>query len=166
MRNSFILRVLLAAAVLVVLLSSAAPVFAQEKVNLNFNVLGPFPGDITPGSTHRVFAELRNNGTTEITNIRFSHNAPEGWTIVFEPAALSSLTPGSSNTVDVIITAAESVRNGDYSIALVADADQSRAVASLFLIVDEENYLWILIGAGIVVLVIIGFIIIFLRFGK
>jgi uncharacterized membrane protein len=155
---------------LIVLLSLPAAVFAQApqpgKLDLTFYITGGYPNNITPGQANQQFAVIRNNGNTTLTNIRFSANAPQGWTVNFNPARLDSLDINSSNTIEVNITPSSGASKGNYNITLIADANETRAVTDAFLRVEGGISYWLWVGIGIAALVIIGFIIVFLRFGR
>jgi len=160
---NIIYRLLLGAIILTVFLVPVGTVLAQEKVNLSLNVFRPFPDNVTPGSTNRVFAEVRNYGTEDITGISFSHEAPEGWEVSFQPETLDSLSPRGVATIDVIVDVDESVRDGSYTITLIADSSETRAITGLYFRVERETSFWLWVGAGIAAVVVIGFIIVFLR---
>jgi len=52
--------------------------------------------DVTPGQDNTVYMEVRNNGDSEVTDIVFEADAPEGWQVSFDPAAIAAMAPGSS----------------------------------------------------------------------
>jgi len=171
MRKNLIFRALLGVMILMVLLVTAVPVFAQvkeaERVNLSLQLIpGYYSNELSPGQNNPTFMDVRNNGTTTITNIRFSASVPEGWVIEFNPPTLESLSPGSSFAVDVNVIPPSNARERNYNITLIAEANETRAVNTLFLNVERGISSWVWVGVGIAVLVIIGFIIIFLRSGK
>jgi len=152
---------------LVVAIVPTAPVLAQDRVDLTLRLLpGDFNSRITPGQNNSMFLEVRNNGNTTINNIRFSYNAPEGWNVVYTPDRLSSLGPESTNTIDVNIIPVSNAGRGDYTINLIAEADETRTVTTAFLRVEGATSFWLWVGIGIAVLVIAGFIVVFLRLGR
>lgn len=152
---------------MVMLLTAPAPALAQEgKFDLTLSVVGFYTTTAVPGEANNFFLQARNTGLSPITGIRFTADAPDGWEVTFNPDTLSTLSPGSSNTVEVHVVPPRAVNRGDYSINLIADAEETRAVTNVFLTVEATNTFWLWVGAGVTVLVIIGFIVIFLRFGR
>ncbi len=168
MRAFKILLGILAAIIgLTVLGLSAMPAAAQPgKLDLTLYIAGPYPDPVTPGQDNHLFVTIRNNSNSPITHILFRSDAPEGWTVTFDPPGLDSLTENSSNTIDVNIVPPKSVENRDYNVTLIAEAAETRAVTSAYLRVEGGISYWLWIGIGIAVAVIIGFIIVFFRFGR
>lgn len=130
-------------------------------------ILRLLPGDyyrsIAPGESRVVLVEVRNNGTQPVTDIRFSADRPQGWSVTFSPDRLDSLAAGSSYTVDVSIVPSGTASRGEYNINLIAEANETRSATSLFLRVAGGSSLWLWIGVGIAVVVAGGFILVFLR---
>ncbi|MBI2853489.1 MAG: hypothetical protein HYX87_01030 [Chloroflexi bacterium] len=162
-----IVRPALLAMLLMSSLSSFRPVLAQEnKVDLTIRLLSEYYKELAPGENVLLFMEVKNNGNTAISNIRFNASAPQGWQTSFVPDSISHLSAGSSQAVDVHIVPGRNTSKGDATITLLAEADQTRAVTSTFLRVKGGISLWLWVGAGIGALVLAGFIIVFLRFGR
>jgi uncharacterized membrane protein len=163
-RRIYLLRLFLILFGLAVMLMPSAAVFAQPgKLDLAFYITGPYPNNVNSGQTNQVFAVIQNNSNIPITNIRFSANAPEGWTVTFNPAGLSSLGINGSYTVQIDIIPAKSTPNQNYDITLIAEANETRAVTNVFLKVQGGTPLWLWIGIGVAVLVLIGFILVYIR---
>jgi len=148
------------------------PVMAQapaetEKVDLNLQLFPAYyPNELIPGQNNPTFIEVRNNGSIVLNNIRFSAIVPDDWVVEFNPSILETLTSGSSYTVDVNIIPPASANDQDYTITLVAEAEETRTVNTLYLRVENSFSLWAWVGLGIGALVVIAFIIVFLRFGR
>jgi uncharacterized repeat protein (TIGR01451 family) len=108
---------LLAAAV-----SQPVTIAAQDaKTELLLMLSGNFPGALERGEESRFYLTVKNNGDSDISNITFSHDAPQGLQVSFSPDSIASLTPGSSTTVDVVLKVDSGSTEGDYSVNLVAD---------------------------------------------
>jgi len=154
----------------VLLNSLALPSWAlaqEDRIDLSLRLLPDYYyREVVPGQTTTLFMEIRNNGNQAITGIRLDANEPEGWTVDFEPGSISHLGAGSSQTVDVNVTAGEKSTQGDYTITILAEANETRAATSAVLRIEDGPSFWLWIGIGIVGLVIAGFVIVFLRFGK
>lgn len=143
-----------------------AQAVSPEKVDLTLNVLGAYPNTLKAGQDNRVFLEIRNNGTTPVTNIRLSSNAPDGWTVEFQPATLDSLAAGGTSSIDLNIIPSSSAGRTDFNLTLLAEANETRAVNVLYVQVEGGISYWVWVGIGLGILVIIGFIIVYIRFGK
>ena len=55
---------------------------------------------------------------------------------------------------------------GEYNVTLIADANETRRVTSIFVRVESASLFWVWVGIGIAVLLIAGFVVIFMRFGR
>jgi uncharacterized membrane protein len=128
------------------------------------------PGDssdrVKPGLENHLFLEVRNNTSSSITNIRFSASAPDNWAVIFNPPSLDSLSSGSTYTVDVTVTPPSDTSRRNYTVNLVATANETKAVTSQFLRVEGGFSIWVWVGIGVAGLVLILFIFIYLRFGR
>jgi len=71
--------------------------------------------------------ELENLGEAAVDKINFSANAPEGWTINFNPERLATLEPFDSQRVYVNITVPSETGAGDYMVTLGASGEQASA---------------------------------------
>jgi uncharacterized repeat protein (TIGR01451 family) len=136
------------------------------KYDLSLNIFNGYPGQVTPGTDNHFILQVRNNGNTALTGIRFSASLPEGWTANFQPAEISSLGAGIINTLDVSIVPDASAEGGDYNITVIAKANETDSAASLFLQIERTISTWLWIGIGVAALVIIGFVIVFVRQGR
>lgn len=155
-------------AVLIVLLVPPAVLFAQEaKIDLSLRMLPEYYyKEVTPGEDNTLYMEIRNNGDKEITNIRFDSDKPEGWVVDFNPGSISYLSAGSSQTVDVNVIPSLDTGRGEYNLTFLAEANETRAVTSTTMRIENGYSLWLWVGIGLAVLVIAGFVIIYLRFGR
>ncbi len=138
----------------------------SPKYDLSLNIFNGYPGQITPGQDNHFILQVRNNGSTALTGIRFSASLPAGWTASFQPPEISSLGAGIANTLDVNIVPDASAEGGDYNITVIAKANETDSATGLFLQIERTISNWLWIGIGVVVLVIIGFVIVFVRQGR
>jgi uncharacterized membrane protein len=136
------------------------------QTDLTLNIVYDGFRSLKAGEEKTVFMEVGNAGTRELTNIRLSADAPEGWTITFNPEVIDSLAPGNLQTVDVSLKTVDNTEKGDYNIAVIGQANETRRVASIYVRVESSSLFWVWIGIGIGALLIAGFIVIFLRFGR
>ena len=155
-------------AVSIMLMVPHAIQFAQEaKVDLSLRILPEYYyKEVTPGEDNALYMEIRNNGDKEITNIRFDSDKPQGWVVDFHPDSISSLSAGSSQTINVNVIPSPDTSRGDYNLTFLAEANETRAAASTMLRVESGSSFWLWVGIGLAAIVIAGFVIIYLRFGR
>jgi uncharacterized repeat protein (TIGR01451 family) len=156
--------------ILAVVLTAYCPVAAQapDKLGLTLN-LSPwnYSSGLTPGQANTFYLEVRNNGNTGLTNIRFGSSAPKDWQVQYTPSSLEALSAGSTDTVKVdIIPPANVSGRGDYNVTFIAEANEVRAVTTAFLRVEGGSPFWIWIGIGVAVIAIAIFAVIYVRFGR
>lgn len=149
-------------------LVSPTMLLAQEaKVDLSLRMLPEYYyKEVVSGEDNALFMEVRNNGDKEVTNIRFDSDKPEGWVVDFKPGSIDYLGAGSSQTIDVKVIPGRDTGRGEYNLTIIAEANETRAATSTMLRVENGSSFWLWVGLGVVALVIVGFIVIFLRFGR
>jgi len=150
--------------------SLLVPAITQAQPGKYDLTLWVVPGDsadrVKPGQENHMFLQVRNNSNSPITGIRFSSNAPDNWRVVFNPPSLESLSSGSNYAVDITVIPPPDTGNGNYTVSLIATANETRAVTSAFLRVQGGFSVWVWVGFGVVGLIIILFIFIYLRYGR
>lgn len=157
---------LLAGLMLVLFCWPSAIAALDPKTDLQLYVSGGFPGNLTAGKETHFYLTLKNNGDTAISNISFSHDAPQDMQVLFSPESIANLTAGSSNSVDVTVIPAKSSGGRDYNINLVANSNQTRAVSSLYFRVQGGFSYWTWVGLGMGLIVVIAFILVYRRLSK
>ena len=141
---------------------------AQEwKDGLIFRyVTGSYDSEIVPGETGTFFIEVANTSDISTANIIFTANAPKEWVVEFKPGNIEVLNAGNFQTVEVAITAPESVEKGGYSVTVIADSSIGRRVMDIYVRVEKGTNLWIWVGSILGVLAVTVFVIIFRRFNR
>ena len=168
MRFSLIIYWLLLCVMGLMFILSPGTVLAQEeKIDLTLRLI---PGDyykkVAPGEENILYLEVHNTGNKPITNIRLSSDEPEGWVVKFIPVSIDYLGTGSTQTVDVSVKPASNAAKDEYHLNIIAEANETRRVINAFLRVETATSLWLRVGVAVAVVVIAGFIIIYLRFGR
>ena len=145
-------------------------VMAQTKVtDLNLwlrDGQNNYNNEAKAGQDNKFFLDVRNTGTELITNIKLSVEVPEGWTIEINPAQINALNAGSLNTVDVnIIPIGKAIKQG-YEVIFTAQSNEIANVKQSFLVnvTPAQVWIWVWIAAGVVV--VAGFVLIYLKFGR
>ena len=120
----------------------------------------------TAGKDNYFSIEVGNLGTAPIENIKFSSDKPTGWSIEFLPDKVDLLEAFSTKTVDVNIKPPPETIAGDYVISLRASGTQATSIELPLRVTVETPTIWGWVGVAIIVLVIIGLVVIFMRFSR
>ena len=155
---------LLMIAVIPVLLLSQ-PSLARASLYLQLRNGEYYNHEAKAEQDNKFFLDVRNSGTEIITNIKLSAKAPEGWLISITPAEMSSLSVSRLETVDVNIRPAGKALKASHQISFTAEANEVRQVQSFSVtVLPAQSWIWVWITAG--VLVVAGFVIIYLKLSK
>jgi uncharacterized membrane protein len=123
----------------------------------NFNI------DLTAGKDNLLALDIKNAGPTIATNIRLTvFDKPEGWEVNFVPSTISSLGIGKNQTVEVHIKPVVSAARTNYSITLIAQANETQQSQTLYVNVAEGSF-WIWIGGALAIVIVGAFVFIFIR---
>ena len=143
------------------------PVLAQERqTDLTLRLVSNWRNiEATAGKDNIFFLEINNIGNKAITDIKLSSDIPEDWVVNFNPEHIEYLAPGSLQTVDVNIRPPKNIGRGEYEINFIAEASDIRKVEKAWVTVKLAS-LWVWVGAGGVLIVVIAFVLIYMRFGR
>lgn len=108
---------------------------------------------------------IKNSGSAAQNNVRFMSFKPENWKVEFKPEKIETLAPGDLKQIEVNITPAEQALVGDYSVSLSVDGEKATKNLELRVTVKASTA-WGWVGIGIIVLVIAGLVILFVRMGR
>lgn len=120
----------------------------------------------TAGEDNYFSIELGNLGTADVTNIKFSSTSPEGWSIKFTPDKIESLAAVDSQTVELNIKPPAETIAGDYSISIRASGEQIASQEMNVRVTVETPTVWGWVGVAIIVLVVGGLVVVFMRFSR
>jgi len=109
---------------------------------------------------------VHNLGTAPIDNINFSSDKPEGWSIEFVPEKVDSLEAFDSKTVDLNITPPPEAIAGDYMVSVRASGAQTTSEKIDIRVTVATPTVWGWVGVVIIALVVVGLVVIFLRFSR
>ena len=133
-------------------------------------VSGLTDGNLNPklnaGKEYHFPVMLKNSGTANIEDITFTSIKPDEWLITFDPEEITVLEPGITQEIDVIITAPSSTISGDYIATLKADSEQFTPDSMRLRVTVQTSTLWGGAGVAIVVAVIAGLVVMFMRLGR
>ena len=120
----------------------------------------------TSGEENVFSIAVGNLGTAAVDNIKFSSTKPEGWTIDFNPEKIDLLEAFDEQTIDVSIKPPTDTIAGDYQIKLRGSGTQASTDEVTIRVTVESPTVWGWVGVGIIVLVVAGLIVIFMRFSR
>lgn len=107
-----------------------------------------------------------NLGTAPIDKITFSPDSPEGWSITFTPEQVDTLEPFGTQNVEINIKPPPETIAGDYMISVRASGVQKTSEKINIRVTVETPTVWGWIGVIIIAIVIMGLVVIFMRFSR
>jgi uncharacterized membrane protein len=108
---------------------------------------------------------VANSGTGAIENVSLSTNKPKGWTVELSLTNITSVAAGDYQTVEMNIKPPADAIAGDYELIVRASGTQASDSVEIRVTVKTSS-LWGWVGIGIIVLVIAGLAVIFMRFSR
>ena len=124
----------------------------------------------TAGEDNYFSIVVTNSGSAELENVTFISKAkdrPSGWSVTFSPEKIDSLPVGSSREIEVNIKPAKRTISGDYMLPIEAEPESQTAWDNLEIrITVLTPTIWGWVGVGIVILVIVGLAVMFVRLGR
>ena len=108
---------------------------------------------------------VRNNGSATQTNIRFLSFKPENWKAEFKPENIDTLAPGDLKQIELTVTPSDQALVGDYSVAVRIEGEKANETLELRTTVRASTA-WGWLGIGIIVLVVAGLVLLFIRMGR
>jgi len=146
-----------------------AIVTAQYDLELA-TATGRLNTEATSGEDNYFSISISNTGTAELEKLSFSskiQGKPSGWSVTFSPEEIETLPVGSTREVEVNIKPVRKTISGDYMVTLSGEPEDERAFDSLDIRVTVLTpTIWGWVGVGIVVLVIAGLAVMFMRLGR
>jgi len=121
---------------------------------------------LQPGTVGASYLELRNTSDKTISEIRLSSDKPAGWEVAFKPDVVKQLNAGGVITVDMYIKPPESANRGDYRFTAIAEAEGIRRITSVYVNVQPAVTVWLWIGLALAVVLIAGFLLVFMRMNR
>lgn len=142
-----------------------------EKPDLELTTVdGRLNTEATADEDNYLSMVISNTGSAELKKITFSSSirgTPPGWSVTFDPEEIDSLAIGSTREVEVNIKPARKTIAGDYMITISAEPESKDAYDSLEVRTTVLTpTIWGWLGVVIVVLVIAGLAVMFMRLGR
>ncbi len=110
--------------------------------------------------------QVQNWSTAPVNNIKFSPTKPEGWVIEFTPDKIDLLDAFDEQVVNVSIQPPADTIAGDYDIRVRASGTQASTEEVKIRVTVETSTIWGWFGVGIILVVVAGLIVIFMRFSR
>jgi len=132
---------------------------------------GRLNADAYAGQETAVSLVVKNTGTADLADLSLSGSAQASdWAVRFDPATISTLAAGQSANVTAYISVASGSIVGDYEVDLSANASNAAvttATATTAIRVHvNASTTWGIIAIIIVLLLIAGLIVMFMKFGR
>jgi uncharacterized repeat protein (TIGR01451 family) len=121
---------------------------------------------VKAGQDNTFSVKVTNTGTATIENITFSSDKPEGWEVSPKPDKIDLLETQNEKAVDFNIKPPPKTVSGDYMITLTVSGKQASAERMSIRVTVETPSVWGWVGVIIIVIVVVGLIVIFMRFGR
>jgi uncharacterized membrane protein len=118
------------------------------------------------GSTKDFQLVVNNNGTAPLTAITISSNAPTGWDIKMDPATITSLAGGQTQTVTAHMTPSGNAIAGDYVVTFTAKPAEGSSQDINVRVTVDTALSWGLIGIALILLTLVGLGWVFQRYGR
>jgi uncharacterized membrane protein len=146
-----------------------AIVMAKYEVQIE-PVIGRLNTTATAGKDNYFNIIVTNTGSADLQEINFSSTItgkPSGWSITFDPQSIDVLPVGDKREVQINIKPADKTIAGDYMVAISASPESGFAFDNIDVRVTVLTpTIWGWVGIGIVVLVIAGLVVMFMRLGR
>jgi len=124
----------------------------------------------TAGKDNYFTILVTNTGSADLQKVNFSSKitgTPPGWSITFDPQGIDVLPVGAKREIQINIKPAQKTIAGDYMVAISASPESGYAFSNIDVRVTVLTpTIWGWVGIGIVVLVIAGLAVMFMRLGR
>lgn len=126
---------------------------------------GRLSTDINAGKDRTLTLQVKNTGTSPLSDISLSSNTPSNWDVEFSPSKIGTLEAGQTETVKATITASDNAIAGDYVVEMTASSPEVSSTAQ-FRVSVKTSFMWGWIGIGIIVLVLVGIFFLVKKYGR
>jgi uncharacterized membrane protein len=120
----------------------------------------------TTGKDNHFLFQVQDSGSAELDSISLSADYPTGWTVKFSPDTIAKLTAGQTQPVDATITPPNGQTvAGDYMLTFHSNNSNVSRSMDIRITVNTPS-IWGIVSIIIIVVVIIGLAVLFLRLGR
>ena len=146
-----------------------AIIAAKYEIELTSST-GRLNTSATAGKDNYFTILVTNTGSADLQKVNFSSKisgTPPGWSITFDPQGIDVLPVGAKREIQINIKPAQKTIAGDYMVAISASPESGYAFSNIDVRVTVLiPTIWGWVGIGIVVLVIAGLAVMFMRLGR
>lgn len=108
---------------------------------------------------------VKNTGSAPQNNIKLLSFKPENWKVEFKPDKLDKLAPNELKQIEMVVTPSDQALVGDYSVAVSVEGEKVSKNLE-FRVTVKASTAWGWVGIAIIVLVVLGLVILFVRMGR
>ena len=142
---------------------------ARVKAKYSFSLTtdsGNLTTQATAGKENHFSFNMVNGGTASLDKLTLTTDKPQGWVITFKPETVDSISAGQTQQEDVVITPPEGKTiAGDYLITIKASNDKVNQSMQVRVTVLTPS-IWGWVGIIIIVVVIAGLAVLFMKLGR
>lgn len=120
----------------------------------------------TAGKDNYFSIDIGNLGTAPLDKINFSSEKPEGWIIEFSPEKIDLLEAIHSQNIVINIKPPPKTIAGDYVVTIRALATKTTSRELNIRVTVETPTVWGWVQSTVIILLIVGLVIIFMRFRR
>lgn len=119
------------------------------------------------GESFSLKVYVTNSGSgTALTNVYPAIEAPSGWTYATSPESVTTIKAGESQVFTVTVQPPANIQASDYDVKVTMKSDQADSDTLDYRIeITTESYIPYIAG-GIIIVVLIGVVIVFRKFGR
>ena len=108
---------------------------------------------------------VKNTGSAPQDNVKLLSFKPENWKVEFKPDKLDKLAPNELKQIEMVVTPSDQALVGDYSVAVGVEGEKASKNLE-FRVTVKASTVWGWVGIAIIVLVVLGLVILFVRVGR
>lgn len=126
---------------------------------------GLLSDEVTAGRSTKVELEVRNTGTTALTDVTLDFSAPLNWDVTFDKNTIDRIEAGETGKVIATIQSSDKAIPGDYVTSIVARTPEVSSQAD-FRIAVKTSMLWGWLGILIIAAVVAFIAWLFRKYGR
>ncbi|GEL77752.1 COG1470 family protein [Tenuibacillus multivorans] len=126
---------------------------------------GRLSADIQAGDDTNLDLVVKNEGTSDLSEISLSSSTPPEWNVEFSQDKIEQLKAGESVNVQATVHASDQAIAGDYVMTITANAPQSTSKADFRMSV-KTSMLWGWIGVFMIVAVAASLFFLIRKYGR
>ncbi|MBS1237861.1 MAG: hypothetical protein H6R37_1105, partial [Deltaproteobacteria bacterium] len=108
---------------------------------------------------------VKNTGSANQSSVKLMSFKPENWKVEFNPEKLDKLAPNELKQIEMVVTPSDQALVGDYSVAVGVEGEKASKNLE-FRVTVKASTVWGWVGIAIIVLVVLGLVILFVRVGR